>query len=242
MGESGYNSALSSMFSPKKPTQNVLRKAFVNHWYEKKLSMAKLKQIANEYLIAFMWRLVVTKKLISLMLSQKSRNLKFRSPQLDQSYRPPKFLACLYDPRSVYGGVKTTLKPQFENASNIYPLGRRRWYVASNYFDRLEQLGITHVHAYFTGDDHEITQWEDEHVPLDRMVIILVLPWVRKLIVTSPYEYVDDYLTDIVTVPVLRWRCHNRTVMGDRFIDNGVGHGDELIPEIDHKVRGSKKF
>jgi len=47
MGESGYNSALASMFSPKKPTQNVLRKAFVNHWYEKKLSMAKLKQIAE---------------------------------------------------------------------------------------------------------------------------------------------------------------------------------------------------
>ena len=46
MGESGYNSALSSMFAPRKPTQNVLRKAYINHWHGQNLSTGKLKEIA----------------------------------------------------------------------------------------------------------------------------------------------------------------------------------------------------
>lgn len=47
MGASGYDSALRSMFTPKKPTQNVLRKAYVNYWHSKNLSVGKLKEIAD---------------------------------------------------------------------------------------------------------------------------------------------------------------------------------------------------
>lgn len=46
MSESGYDSALASMFAPKKPTQNTLRKAYINFWHSQNLSTGKLKEIA----------------------------------------------------------------------------------------------------------------------------------------------------------------------------------------------------
>lgn len=46
MGASGYDAALAAMFSPKRPTQNTLRKAYINYWHRKELSTGKLKDIA----------------------------------------------------------------------------------------------------------------------------------------------------------------------------------------------------
>jgi hypothetical protein len=51
MGISSYDLALSEIFRPKKPRQNMIRKAYVNHWYRavngRELSEGKLKEIAN---------------------------------------------------------------------------------------------------------------------------------------------------------------------------------------------------
>jgi hypothetical protein len=47
MPASTYNSSLAQMFAPKKPTQNVLRKSYVNYWHSKNLSTGNLKQIAD---------------------------------------------------------------------------------------------------------------------------------------------------------------------------------------------------
>lgn len=47
MGKSSYDQALSTIFNPKKPTQNILRKSYINHFYNKNLPMSKLKLIAR---------------------------------------------------------------------------------------------------------------------------------------------------------------------------------------------------
>jgi len=47
MGDTGYNAALAAMFKPRKPTQNTLRKAYINYWHRKELSTGKLKEIAH---------------------------------------------------------------------------------------------------------------------------------------------------------------------------------------------------
>ena len=47
MGDTGYNAALAAMFKPRKPTQNTLRKAYINYWHRKELSTGKLKDIAH---------------------------------------------------------------------------------------------------------------------------------------------------------------------------------------------------
>lgn len=47
MGVTSYDSALREMFKPRAPRQNLLRKAYVNHWYRKELSFGKQKQIAE---------------------------------------------------------------------------------------------------------------------------------------------------------------------------------------------------
>ena len=47
MGKSSYNQALASIFKPKTPTQNILRKSYINHFYNKNLPMSKLKLIAR---------------------------------------------------------------------------------------------------------------------------------------------------------------------------------------------------
>ena len=44
--DTGYNAALATMFKPRKPTQNTLRKAYINYWHRKELSTAVLKEIA----------------------------------------------------------------------------------------------------------------------------------------------------------------------------------------------------
>ena len=46
MRDTGYNAALATMFKPRKPTQNTLRKAYINYWHRKELSTGKLKDIA----------------------------------------------------------------------------------------------------------------------------------------------------------------------------------------------------
>ena len=46
MRDTGYNAALDAMFDPKRPTQNTLRKMYINHWHRKELSTEKLKDIA----------------------------------------------------------------------------------------------------------------------------------------------------------------------------------------------------
>ena len=40
MSVSSYDSALAEIFAPKRPRQNLLRKAYINHWYGPKCSMA----------------------------------------------------------------------------------------------------------------------------------------------------------------------------------------------------------
>lgn len=49
LGRSSYNHALKMIFKPKKPTQNLLRKAYINHWYDTKnrVSEKNLKKIAS---------------------------------------------------------------------------------------------------------------------------------------------------------------------------------------------------
>ena len=47
MGVSGYDSALGEMFKQRKPRQNLLRKAYVTHFYRKELSVGALKEIAD---------------------------------------------------------------------------------------------------------------------------------------------------------------------------------------------------
>lgn len=47
MGKSSYNKALSSVFSPRSPTQNIFRKSYINYWHNKKLPTSKLKEIAR---------------------------------------------------------------------------------------------------------------------------------------------------------------------------------------------------
>ena len=49
MGKSSYNAGLASAFKPKKPTQNILRKSYINHWHHPKLKLShgKLKEIAR---------------------------------------------------------------------------------------------------------------------------------------------------------------------------------------------------
>lgn len=47
MGVTSYDSALGEMFKPRKPRQNLIRKAYVNFWYRKELSVGVLKQIAD---------------------------------------------------------------------------------------------------------------------------------------------------------------------------------------------------
>ena len=47
MGKSSYDQALASIFKPKRPTQNILRKSYVNYWYNKNLPMSRLKEIAR---------------------------------------------------------------------------------------------------------------------------------------------------------------------------------------------------
>ena len=46
MVDTAYNSALATMFAPRKPTQNTMRKMFINHWHRKELSTGILKDIA----------------------------------------------------------------------------------------------------------------------------------------------------------------------------------------------------
>ena len=46
MGDTAYNSALATMFAPRRPTQNTMRKMFINHWHRKELSTGILKDIA----------------------------------------------------------------------------------------------------------------------------------------------------------------------------------------------------
>ena len=46
MVDTAYNSALATMFAPRKPTQNTMRKMFINHWHRKELSTGILKEIA----------------------------------------------------------------------------------------------------------------------------------------------------------------------------------------------------
>ena len=49
MASSTYNLILAQMFVPRSPTQNMIRKAYINHWYadEQKLTEGQLKQIAD---------------------------------------------------------------------------------------------------------------------------------------------------------------------------------------------------
>lgn len=42
-----YDSALGELFKPRKPRQNLIRKAYVNFWYRKDLSFGVLKEIAD---------------------------------------------------------------------------------------------------------------------------------------------------------------------------------------------------
>ena len=46
MRDTGYNAALATMFKPRKPTRNTLRKAYINYCHRKELSTAVLKEIA----------------------------------------------------------------------------------------------------------------------------------------------------------------------------------------------------
>ena len=46
MGDTAYNSALTHIFVPRKPTQNTMRKMYINHWHHKELSTGILKDIA----------------------------------------------------------------------------------------------------------------------------------------------------------------------------------------------------
>lgn len=46
MSTTSYDQALASVFSPKHPTTNILRKAYINHFHSMNLSPKKLKQIA----------------------------------------------------------------------------------------------------------------------------------------------------------------------------------------------------
>lgn len=46
MGNTSYDKALSSMFTPRRPTQNLLRKAYVNYWWSKKLNANQIKDMA----------------------------------------------------------------------------------------------------------------------------------------------------------------------------------------------------
>ena len=47
LSTTGYNSVLSILFSPKKPTQNIFRKAFINKFYNMKMSENKLNELAT---------------------------------------------------------------------------------------------------------------------------------------------------------------------------------------------------
>ena len=47
LGVASYNSALRACFSPKKPTQNLLRKIYVNHFYGQNISQNVKEQIAK---------------------------------------------------------------------------------------------------------------------------------------------------------------------------------------------------
>lgn len=46
MGNTSYDKALAMMFYPRQPTQNVLRKAYDNFWYDQKLTANQKKEIA----------------------------------------------------------------------------------------------------------------------------------------------------------------------------------------------------
>jgi len=44
MGESGFRSAMAAMFQPKKPGQNLLRKAYINYYHRFKLNGMELPE------------------------------------------------------------------------------------------------------------------------------------------------------------------------------------------------------
>ena len=47
MGGTSFDKALASIFDPKKPATNLIRKAYVNYWYRKNLSNKTLDKIAD---------------------------------------------------------------------------------------------------------------------------------------------------------------------------------------------------
>lgn len=47
MSKSSYDQAFASIFRPKKPTQNVMRKMYINYWHSQNLSSKILKEIAR---------------------------------------------------------------------------------------------------------------------------------------------------------------------------------------------------
>jgi len=46
MGNSSYDKALATMFTPRRPTQNLLRKAYVNYWWSRNLNAGQIKDLA----------------------------------------------------------------------------------------------------------------------------------------------------------------------------------------------------
>lgn len=46
MGNTSYDKALASMFTPRRPTQNLLRKAYVNYWWSKNLNAGQIRDLA----------------------------------------------------------------------------------------------------------------------------------------------------------------------------------------------------
>lgn len=101
---------------------------------------------------------------------------------------------------------------------------------------KLRDFGIAKVSAYITAENKQVEEYESRVAPINRMVIVLVFPWKRQLIITSPAKSVNEVLSAIKDIEVERWVCHNRAVWGGRFAEHEIGHGDELVAEIHPKV------
>lgn len=83
MGKTSYDKALETIFKPigKKPTQNLLRKSYVNYWYRAGLDMKRLEQIASR----------MRHSIGIAMLSYMKVNIKCDKPQVTQDILPEKY-------------------------------------------------------------------------------------------------------------------------------------------------------
>lgn len=82
MGKTSYDKALETIFKPagKKPTQNLLRKSYVNHWYKSGLDYGTLEKIATR----------MRHSIGIAMLSYMKVNIKCNKPQITQDILPEK--------------------------------------------------------------------------------------------------------------------------------------------------------